>query len=949
MERRVTAVELRPINLLTSSQVAAALADEDPSLNGGPDTVVSPNAPNQYKRVIEGYYYSARITGTNPGKPRVELYFSADPGLSADDTIRVSGINNLTNGSTPVAIDISGDFKTISTDTPPWENRSTYTNQRHTPGTGITNTALFNPGVGTEYSARKALVVKRRISSVAATTTTATITFTATHYFKAGDVVSVDMPSDSPYYGLDGLFRVKAVTSNTITYDFETALAEPINSASVTEERYVYAVAQAAIRDGATWIDTSADPDLVYVWKDIRWVTYSTGDVSKDGNPPGPVENLEANSQNDTPDGAAVSSSRITLTWSPPSTNANGTEIDDLIGYTIWWRQYVTQDWQKSDITGIDTNWSASGFLQGKLAYFRVFARDSGGNLSTGVDVTHSPGVTEPTVATPKAPSVSTYLGTIKISYDDLTAAGLVQPGTAKEIQVYFSDVSNFTPVEDNYYGKFPANAGSYIIIPGTEIVDNTDYYIKIKVRDIYGNVTEPSDQVSIRAKLSDIVTYDMIDVGTLTGQVVIGLDVRTNSNPSVNGGVIMNQQGITAYDPAGGQTFRVNAITGQVSIGDYLGKAEAAGVYVGKVDADNKYATIVTANGISITANTANTNATNAVNTANTANSTANAANTGVSAITEISAGQIVLRKNKVVGAINGSTTNVTKIDGGVIETGTILASQIGDGQFPVGVVYAGEISASKVTSGTLTGRTVRTTSSAASRVTLNGSTNSLEFNSATGSSAGSINGATFPYNSIGISGAGGGYAHFGAGRVLIYGSSEANASIDIGNSQIEFRASSTTSAYMFRGGTSPIRSETLDGTTSSGVSASALGSLFRTSSDSRLKEGVANDVPGLDFVNDLNPISFTWKPEEMGSSRNYGLIAQEVVSSLEKHGIVDQNIVYKHNHTAGMFQEFIDENDTPYGFEYQALIPVLIKAVQDLSGTVESLKARLNDVEGQ
>ena len=167
MERRVTAVELRPINLLTSAQVNNALATEDETLDGGPNSVVSPNAPNQYIPIREGYYYSSRVTG---GSPIVELYFETDTGLAKDKTIRISGVNSLPSGSNLVDFNISSDYKVLAVDTPPYEGRNSYGGQRHTPGENVTNTAVFSPAKGTEYSTRRSLVVRRQIASVEATT-----------------------------------------------------------------------------------------------------------------------------------------------------------------------------------------------------------------------------------------------------------------------------------------------------------------------------------------------------------------------------------------------------------------------------------------------------------------------------------------------------------------------------------------------------------------------------------------------------------------------------------------------------------------------------------------------------------------------------------------------------------------------------------------------------------
>lgn len=951
MESRVSSVELRPINLLTPAQIAAALAGEDETLDPGPDTVVGNDFPNQYKPVIDGYYYSKGLTGSGP---RVDLYFTTDTGVAKDSTIEISGIHYLTHGTAPNnfrELEISGKHKILSVDTPPWDNRSSYSGTRNVPDGTITNTALFDPKILSDYNAAKRLIVKSKIASVAATTTTATVTFTGKTYFKAGDVVYVDMPSDTPYYGLDGLHKVTGVgeSGNSITFDFSTALDEPINSANVTDDRYVHAVAHSYVRNGATYIDTSTDPDTVYVWKDIRWVTYSTGDVAKDKVAPSPIENLEASDEDETPDGAAVAQRRITLTWSAPTTSANGKPLDDLVGYTIWSKKFASQPWAKSDSTGAETSWSDDGYLQGKPAYFRVFARDSGGNLSTGVDITHVTGTSTPTVQTPKAPTVTTYLGTIKIAYDDLTASGLVQAGTAREIEVFFSDVTGFTPGEDNYYGKFPANAGSYIIIPGTELVDNTDYYVKIRVRDIYGNITEPSTQVSIRAKISKIVSYDMIDVGTLTGQVIIGLDMRTSSNPSTGGGIIMNQQGITAYDPAGGQTFRINATNGQVSIGDYLGVSQAAGLYLGKVDAANTYATTATATGIATIAGDAKAIAELADGTATRAEALAALAKGNIDAITIVEPGRITIAKDKVVGAINGNS-NVTTIDGGNITANTMNANRLSAGTIDASKITVTNLNASNIETGVLTGRRVQTASSGARAVLETGTFNRLDLYNSSGVKDGyvssTVNGAFF-----------GSEVSPGYVRLNVGGSSlNANAS---------YRISISTGGDFLATGPRASAGGTTTFGTLSGVSGKAYvfadlaGNLTASTStagvsDARVKTNIIDSPLGVDLINQLRPVQFNWvdvddadlEPHRL--HKQHGFIAQEVKTALENLGVDHSIVIGDPNHKAWSkaYPELeISEEDPLLTLDQIQLIPALVRSIQELSDRIKTLEAEIKD----
>ena len=987
MDRRVTSVELRPISLLTTAQVNAAVAvPETPDL--GPDTVVGGlTAPNQYTAVTEGYYYPGRMTGS---APRVELYFTARPGITRNKTIRISGIHNLIDGSTAVGLGVSGDFITLADDFAPWDDRDSYNGVRHTPGENIASAVLFDPKTGTEYSDRKPLIVKSRIASTEATTTTAKITFTSTNYFKVNDVVYVEMPQSSPYFGIDGRFRVKEAGSNFITFDFSSAIASSVASAAVTEERYVYAVAQAAVRDGATWIDTRSGVDTVYVWKDIRWVTYSTGDVTKDTLAPSPVTELTATNENDTPDGNAIGLSRINLTWVAPTTNSDGTRLDDLIGYTIWWRQFESQEWSKVDTTGNELKWSGTGFEQGANAYFRVFARDSGGNLSTGVGLTHSVNRTPPAIFQPNLPIVTTYLGTIKVAYDDLTVSGAEQADTAKEVEVYFDRNENFVPGPDSYYGKFAAGNLSYIIIPGTDQRlsngDGVDFYFRIIVRDIYGNITAPSDPpVSIRAKLSDIVTYDMIDVGTLTGRVIIGADIRTSDNPSATGGIILNEQQLIAYNDEGEETFRISADNGAVSIGDYLGKEDAAGLYLGQLDAASTYSTKIEANAIELKAT-------------NAAQSAADAQDTADESITRIEAGTITITKPKAVGAINEGVDagNTTTINGGVIKTNTIEAQAIKAGELRAGVAYVGSIDAGQITAGSISSSRLTSTSLNADNIT-SGTIASGRITT-TSISAAKINATNIETGSLTsrtVQTAGSGKRIVldpSTNRVVLYedagaasgfidpvgGGTSRGVQMSAGTgarvyvNQVGTTISGSAAAFMNLNNTGDFvvwnKQSGLNGTAtirSLGVNAKAyvfanasgvMTASTSTSgvSDARVKTEVSDSDLGLNFISELKPVKFKWvdgeNNEEVHRTKyQYGLLAQDVRESLKKDGIYEDTAIVQTESDIDSYKEDypdiadqLEENPI-LSLDYIQLTPILIKAVQEMSSKIDSLESEI------
>ena len=121
---------------------------------------------------------------------------------------------------------------------------------------------------------------------------------------------------------------------------------------------------------------------------------------------------------------------------------------------------------------------------------------------------------------------------------------------------------------------------------------------------------------------------------------------------------------------------------------------------------------------------------------------------------------------------------------------------------------------------------------------------------------------------------------------------------------------------------------------------------------SDERYKENITpNSDCGLSFINDLNPITYTWKAkadidpslpdydetklEPTYDKKMYGLIAQEVKESLDKHNITD----------FGGWS--IEDKSSIQGISQEMFVHPLIKAVQELSAKVEELEDKLNNKE--
>jgi len=123
---------------------------------------------------------------------------------------------------------------------------------------------------------------------------------------------------------------------------------------------------------------------------------------------------------------------------------------------------------------------------------------------------------------------------------------------------------------------------------------------------------------------------------------------------------------------------------------------------------------------------------------------------------------------------------------------------------------------------------------------------------------------------------------------------------------------------------------------------------------SDERYKKEIQDNTDcGLDFINDLRPVTFKWKekaeldpsfPDYDAERTNdahpdklYGLIAQEVKTALDNHNITD----------FGGWSSITNGDHTHQGVSQEMFIHPLIKAVQELSAKLTAAEARISALE--
>jgi hypothetical protein len=229
--------------------------------------------------------------------------------------------------------------------------------------------------------------------------------------------------------------------------------------------------------------------------------------------------------------------------------------------------------------------------------------------------------------------------------------------------------------------------------------------------------------------------------------------------------------------------------------------------------------------------------------------------------------------------------------------------------------------------------------TTSASGKVTISSSTGTvvpLYINNS--DSAGGV-GATIYLNNTGSSGK----------NYFISSTSDVNAGV--GGGGLWF--CDVTASYAYRLGINTSGYVLIGYTSSNGAYKLQVNSqIFATNStiatsDARYKTNVTPISNGLALVNKLKPVSFDWKKHSVHDfdtqNTNVGFLAQDIQEVLKDE--IYLNSVIRKNETKlpdGTKEEFL-------GLADSSLIPILVKAIQELSAQVTTLTTRLTALENK
>lgn len=146
------------------------------------------------------------------------------------------------------------------------------------------------------------------------------------------------------------------------------------------------------------------------------------------------------------------------------------------------------------------------------------------------------------------------------------------------------------------------------------------------------------------------------------------------------------------------------------------------------------------------------------------------------------------------------------------------------------------------------------------------------------------------------------------------------------------------------------------VDNTCDLGGSSSGLrwDDIFATSgtvntSDQRDKANITNLDLGLTFVDSLRPVSYTWADRSgyVGSRTHMGFVAQEVATALGDEAVNRGLWINSPSVPIDPEDPEGEQTDERQGLRYHQLIAPMVKAIQELSATVQTLTARIEALE--
>ena len=672
------------------------------------------------------------------------------------------------------------------------------------------------------------------------------------------------------------------------------------------------------------------------------------------------------------------------LTWNEP-TNTNGTRITDGNMYRVRYRQVTdvdgnnlidSNDNQVTDYEYLTVEFGTQavvikGLGPSNTYEFGVACIDNSG-YSGGfavltatqmpVDATVPP---QPTPLSGTFGSLSSNAARVQVSHKlgaakDLdgnvinSPTNFTLPRDIDHLNVYRGLTSSFTISAAGLVGELQARASHIdhqIETVGSFPVDTSGAaFYRVTAVDVAGNESDPSDAVEVTEELigTQYVENGFITNAKIGDAQITDAKVSDLSAGKITAGTISGEEIIIDTDSA---TDPLNPVLGTIRSSNYVtntsgwiiksdGSVEfETGTFRGDLDAaGGTFSGNLNAAGGTFSGNLSAVGGTftgtlSGVDGSFTGNISANQVTADTLNLNRIPSGIQAKIDQAGIDAAKIASNAVTEAK---IASGAIVTAKLADGSVTNAKIDT--INATKITAGTMSADRIESNAGFTGSITA-----SLSLN------APSVSGTTATFSTVDA------YTH------RIRGTS----STITGGSDIKLNPSGVTkltagSTNKSHGHWAPSINNLYDlGTTSlKWDDVRATNSVIQTS-DINLKDNVVTTDLGLDFINDLTPIEYTWKAfgggEEddktiepiAGTRTHLGFSAQDIKDKLITHKGDDQNVaIYTESKYADDFDE---ENDTnEYGLRTGELIPVLTKAIQELSAKNDELESRIAALEG-
>lgn len=244
-------------------------------------------------------------------------------------------------------------------------------------------------------------------------------------------------------------------------------------------------------------------------------------------------------------------------TWSPVTTNTNGSVASDINVYAVQYKYASDANWISVPYTDI-TSTAIGELIPNKSVSVRVRVQDTTNHWSAYSAIytaNTSADTTPPSI--PKAPTLTSRLGQAVVAWDGTTYVGSAMESDFDHANVYYSQI-------------FEAPIGTSVLAgrlggPGTVVVSDLaygqDYYFRMSAVDTSGNESELTDPVKVTINAvvgpdltANSVTTNALDVGAVTA---IKIKVNEVSADRVSFGATTNMVPDPSFGDSATRTVR--------------------------------------------------------------------------------------------------------------------------------------------------------------------------------------------------------------------------------------------------------------------------------------------------------------------------------------------------------------------------------------------------------